>query len=559
MASIDYLDGVLHACAQEQDATRTPAGQAASFDVLMDRAFERRHSDLCTHLTATRTRLKNAHAEVDRLSRTGLFDRFIAGTSLRGAKAELAQRQREEGDAGKAVNDARREFHADFANQTRVIDLQERLDDAARRHRAALHIARRAAAMKVDLARHKTRFSGAPWCISFPSLPSYGTEDEIIGEADRVLDQAQEDLARLSQLLESTRPAAAKASEILRAFLHDSSLARRPAGQYVEQRSRSSLDLLTRTAAVPSLEAQLKACTWPGFFHRRADWLVLWSALQAGVEYNNRADGNAANEGPKASWWCGQWQHAIAQWDRPALAALRLAPEMIGNALFALENSTMESKSGADVLIVLAINDGNSRHCSIVGVQFKRGDENSSVIPLSQSGGTQYDAIARHYRASGGRWHGLYASLQRDGGGLSSVPAVAIETTFVPEQDNISSCTYEVRKKATGSASVDWTIHGESLATALASRLGGAGATFDSIDAAFDWAENNGINKLPTFVLIQAVGESVQALYRAGARLRDLAVRSGQTYELVESLERRLSLGIEPDRPEPQRDTGMER
>ena len=100
MTSIDYLDGVLHACVREQDATRTPAGQAASFDVLMDRAFERRHSDLCTHLTATRTRSKNAHTEVDRLSRTGLLDRFIAGTSLRGAKAELAQRQREEADAG---------------------------------------------------------------------------------------------------------------------------------------------------------------------------------------------------------------------------------------------------------------------------------------------------------------------------------------------------------------------------------------------------------------------------------------------------------------------------
>jgi hypothetical protein len=362
----------------------------------------------------------------------------------------------------------------------------------------------------------------------------------------------------LTQRLELTRPAAAKARDILHTFFEDARLARRPAEPYVEQHSRDSLDNLTRSAAWPSLAAQLEACTWPGLFHRRADWLVFWSALQAGVEYNNRADGNAANEGPKASWWCGQWQYAMAQWDRRALKALGLTPETIGNALFALEDSTMESRSGADVLIVLAIDDGQSRHCSVVGVQFKRGDENSSVISLSQSEGTQYDTIARHYLASARRWHGLYASLQRDGGGLSSVPAVAIETTFVPEQDSASTYTYEARRKATGSPSVDWTVHGESLATALATRLGGAGATFDSIDAAFDWAESSAIDNLPAYVLVQAVGESAQALHRAGARLRSLAARSGQTYELVDSLERRHSLGLEPNTPEPQPGPGLD-
>lgn len=191
---------------------------------------------------------------------------------------------------------------------------------------------------------------------------------------------------------------------------------------------------------------------------------------------------------------------------------------------------------------------------------FQLGDENSSVISLAQSEGTQYDTIARHYLSSAKRWHGIYASLQRDGGGLSSVPAVDIESTFVPEQHNASSYTFKVRKEATGSPSVDWTVHGESLATALATRLGGGSARFDSIDAAFDWAEDNAINNLPTYVLIQAVGESAQSLDRASARLKVLADRSSQTYDLVDSLERRRShdLEPEPDDSEPKHRTSME-
>jgi len=557
MISTDYLDSVLHACARERNATRAPAGQAATFDILMGRAFEMQHADLCTHLKTARTQTENARTELDQLSQLGFFGRFSAGKSLSQAKAEFANRQREEAIACKFVDDVKRDFYADITNKALVSDLEQQLDEAARRQFVANDIAKRVAVMQADLVRYEARFPGAPSSISFPSLPLSGTDAAIVGKAGGVLDQIEASLAQMRQRLELVRPAAAKASAILDTFLADSRSARRPADESFVRRCRNSLDALTGVVNYPSLEQQLKACTWPDMFLRRADWLVLWSALQAGIEYNNLADGSAANEGPKVGWWCGQWQNAIAQWDRATLRALGLSQENVSNALFSLENTAMESRSGADVLIVLAVSDGNSHHCSIVGVQFKRGGENSCVIPLSQSDGTQYDALARHFQASNGRWHGLYASLQRDGGGLSSVPAVAIEATFVPAQQDISNFTYEVRKNATDRSSVDWRVYGESLPTALATRLGGASAAFESVDAAFDWAEQNGINNLPAYVLIQAVGESARALYRASERVKNLAHRSGQTYELVDSLERRRALGVESEKSEPERDNGM--
>lgn len=103
---------------------------------------------------------------------------------------------------------------------------------------------------------------------------SYGDGATIVGEADRVLALAQAKLDQVTQLLEPTRPAAAKARDILRAFFEDACFARRQAGPYLEQNSRDSLDNLTRIAARPSLAAQLEARTWPGLFHRLADWLV---------------------------------------------------------------------------------------------------------------------------------------------------------------------------------------------------------------------------------------------------------------------------------------------
>lgn len=114
--STDHLEGVLLACVQEQNATREPAGQAASFDILMDRAFERRHADLCKHLRATRMQSMNAEGEVGRLSSMGFFDHVLAGASLRTAKAALTQRQSEKVDACNAVDDARKAFYADPTN-----------------------------------------------------------------------------------------------------------------------------------------------------------------------------------------------------------------------------------------------------------------------------------------------------------------------------------------------------------------------------------------------------------------------------------------------------------
>jgi hypothetical protein len=116
MTSTDYLHGVLLASAREQNATRESAGEAASLNISMEHAFERRHADLCMHLTAARMQSKNARREVDRLSAMGFFERFLAGASLQGAKAALTQRQSEEAEACKVVDDARRAFYADPAN-----------------------------------------------------------------------------------------------------------------------------------------------------------------------------------------------------------------------------------------------------------------------------------------------------------------------------------------------------------------------------------------------------------------------------------------------------------
>jgi hypothetical protein len=552
MTLTTYLGGVTFACDQERRATETAAQLALPFNELMQEEFKQRFSHVCDKLEALQERLARAESTVNSIKSQSWWRRLYTKPSIKDAQEILAHLKVAESVAQRAVDTAWESFETEEESTGTVKAAVANSSAAKFRYNLAGAVRNQTASFRAKFANYQSMFPHAPATFSFPEIPANAPNSTIVQDAGHALKTAEDRLDRFIKALEPTRAAATAANKILAEFIADSDEAtRKESSTHLEPRTRASLNKLTRIHNLPTLINHLEVCTWPHQFHSYADWFVFWSATKAGVEYSIRADGTTINEPPKVSWWCAGWLNAVKSWDISALANIGLNKSSVANALFMLENSKVETESGADVLIMLVVGEAGQQYCGVASIQFKRGTENSSLIALNQSYGRQYDALASKYWASNKRWRGIYASLQSDGGGLSSVPAVLIEDTFVPAQIDTGQYTYEVRKAGIDEASVDWTANGEALATALATCLSNRNAVFGSVDEAFDWATNSNLDKLPDYVVVQTIGESELSLERARKRLGDLAAQSSQKYALINSLTRRRSPGLDPEPPTP--------
>ncbi|WP_230023275.1 hypothetical protein [Massilia sp. Bi118] len=523
---------------------------AIPFQELMQEKFKQRFSHVCDELEALQEQLERAESTVASIECLPWWRRICTKLSLADARQNVAHLQAAERVAQCAFDAAWASFQSEEKETGAVKTAAANSSAAGLRYEMARAVRSQAESFRTKFANYQSMFPHAPASFSFSEIPAETSNTAIVQHAGLALKKAEDRLDSFIDTFGRTRAAAVAANKILAEFVLDSDEATRKEGsRHLEPRTRASLDALMRPHNQSTLINQLKICTWPQQFYSYADWFVFWSATKAGVEYSVRADGTAVTEPPKVSWWCTGWLNAIKNWDIAALANVGLNKSSVGNALFMLENSKAETESGGDVLIMLTVAEGGKRYCGVASIQFKRGTESSTLIPLSQSNGRQYDALARKYWTSNKRWRGIYASLQPDGGGLSSVPAILIENTFEPSQISTGQYTYEMRKSGAGGASVDWTTNGEALATALATCLSNRDAVFGSLDEAFDWAASGNLENLPDYVVVQTVGESELSLERAYKRLGDLAAESGLKYELINSLRRRRELGMDPEPP----------
>jgi len=239
-------------------------------------------------------------------------------------------------------------------------------------------------------------------------------------------------------------------------------------------------------------------------------------------EYSRCFVGSEINENMRAGGWIGAWVRQMERWSDKTIDNLGIEPGQLRSAVFQLQNTTAETRTGADMMLMLLVTLPSRSYCSVVGVQFKRPGNDEKVIDVDNKGWRQFDTLARLETHSAGRLNAFHALFRNVEDGLATIPAVAVSVSkeVLSRQPDFVGPP----EKAKLPSRVPWEPNGDALPTALASALCLA-SSFATVADALAWMKTHNDVDLPEYMVIQAVGEDTMGFEYAMKHAVDLGLQ----------------------------------
>lgn len=284
----------------------------------------------------------------------------------------------------------------------------------------------------------------------------------------------------------------------------------------------SQLKLAARPQATTpqeQLSVAFKAAVRAGNFQRPEAWIAFWTAIKATSDYHAKAYGAGYAEDAFAVDWCNAWEQQIRAWGPSLCAGLGLPDGYVHAMRGTFLNKKAETRTGADIMLALCTNFGDSVRVRLAFIQFKRDERKTDKIDVWQDGVRQFQCLEKLHQPDLGSFS-MHALLSVRNCGLAAIPAVAVPKSKAAINRGYGWADETSATKWTAAGcDVDWREWGESFPTLLTGALcGRATASFDGVKTAFKWlSEESGLDstELPPYMIFQAIGENARALSKS--------------------------------------------
>ncbi len=520
---LSFLDRIEREFRKSAESEPVRAGEHATVDQLNAQRFAQLHPEFQADIDSARDAIADHKLTLAAL-RTRRFQCLVR-RDIADMKAAIATATALMDTAYVAFATALSHFQADPQQLAAGSKIEAMHRERVSRRNAAETIAGRAKRLRNRLARESEEYGALvsdvlPRSASMPA--SFGPAH--LTAVNGYLDQLDANLASQLAQLASRHAATLEAQELIDTLHARMDVPTGTSPPSFSTQTAATLSGLLRpdvpTADEP-LAALLSTASDPAAFRHREAWLVLWTAISATLGYSRNFAGSEINENMRAGGWIGAWVRQMERWSEKTIDAIGIEPGQLRSAVFQLQNTTAETRTGADMMLMLLVTLPSRCYCSVVNVQFKRPANDETVIDVDNKGWRQFDTLARLQTRSAGRFNAFHALFRNIEDGLATIPAVAVAVSkeILSRQPDLVGAP----EKSKLPSRVPWTTNGDALPTALASALCLA-SNFATVADALAWMKTHNDVELPEYMVIQAVGEDTMGFEYAMRHAVDLGL-----------------------------------